>query len=635
MNNSLFQPGTIGKVHLKNRIMMAPMGTWLPSREGQVTDALIDYYVERARGGAGGIVVEAALLVPDVPQRLSIADDSFLHGLKRLAGALHEAGTTAFLQLHPSKGRFDEKDPVSASQVPTRTYRTGPTGALTRPMEIREIEQMLDSFGRAAFRAKKAGFDGIEVHAGHGYLVADFMSPVINRRTDRYGGSLENRTRLGVEMVKAAKDSAGSDYPFIFRLSVCEQENTLSLEEAIAIARLLEEGGVDAIDVDSGGAETKEWVGAPYYVAPGYNAYYSRQIKKAVKIPVAVAGSIDDPRLAEEIISSGKADFVTLGRALIADPEFPRKAAAGESGRIRRCIACQQCFETILGHGQSLRCSINFAAGREKEAALTPAARPKKVLVIGGGPGGMQAALAARLRGHQVTLWEKSGRLGGQLNIAAAPPAKQRLASFVDYLAARLEEAGVGIRLDRKATVPGVLRYRPDAVIVATGASPIIPDIPGGSGKLVTAHEVLEGAAGTGQRVVIIGGGAVGCETADYLAVLGREVSIVEVLDVIAGDSPIRTRPFLVSRLDRLGVKVFTGVSHEELADEGVLITVSGKKTVLPADTVVCACGTRPENTLYASLRGKLAEVYEVGDCIEPRRIMDAVSEGALAGQRI
>ncbi len=639
MFTKLFQPRAIGKVQLKNRIMMSPMGSWLASDDGFVTDRQIAYYVARAAGGAGAIIVEATFLTGDIRKRLCLNSDQFVPGLKRLSDAIHETGAMTFLQIHPSTGRFSAKDPVSASQVVSKAYAsyTAPASAKTRALTIEEIEQIVADFGDAVLRAKAAGFDGVEVHAGHGYLVADFLSPVVNRRTDGYGGSLENRARLAAELIKSAKHKAGGDYPVIFRLSIDEIGGTLSLDEAVAISQILEKAGANAIDVDSGGAESKDWVGAPYYIAPGYNAHYSHRIKKAVMIPISVAGRINDPHVAEDILESNKADFVTLGRALIADPEFPNKTAEGKANEIRKCIACQECYEAVLAHGIPVRCTVNAAAGRESEARQIPTSKRKRVLIIGGGPGGMEAARVASLRGHNVTLWEKSERLGGQVNLAVVPPCKQELANVIRYLTGQLNKSGITVELGMEATLASIIRYEPDAVIVATGSIPIMPDVLGVSTtKLVTAHQVLASSVVTGQKVVIIGGGTVGCETADYLATLGRQVSIVEILETIAADASLKTRPFLVARLEKQGVQMFSKVSHEERTDEGLnIIDGEGKHVTLEADSIVCACGTKPDNELFRELEGKVPELYAIGDCVQPRKILDAIHEGAAVGQKI
>ncbi|MBI2831247.1 MAG: FAD-dependent oxidoreductase [Chloroflexi bacterium] len=637
MFDRLFQPVMIGKVPLKNKIFMAPMATWMPSGDGSVTESLIDYYAERAAGGAAALVVEATYLTTGKPKRLCMANDSYVPGLKRLTGAIHEAGSKAFIQIHPGKGRYDETDPVSASEVLSRTYTSGPTGAKARPLKVEEIEKIVADFGAAALRAKRAGFDGIELHAGHGYLIGDFMSPAINKRTDKYGGSLEKRARFAVELIKAAKREAGEDYAFVFRLSVDEVGGSLSLDESVVLSKLLEKAGVDAIDVDSGGPESKEWVSAPYYVAPGYNVHYAHRIKKSVGIPVSVAGRINDPYVAEDILEKNKADFITIGRALIADPEFPNKAAAGRVNEIRKCIGCMQCYESVLVHDIPVRCSVNPDVGREREAIISPASRPKKVLIIGGGPGGLEAARVASLRGHKVTLWEKSGRLGGQLNLAAAPPGKQELSNLIKYLEERVRESGVTIKLGTEARPPSILRFKPDVVIVATGSTPILPDIPGLSAdNVVTAHRVLADSVNAGQRVLVIGGGEVGCETADYLACQGRQVSLTCRSDAVALDAAMRVRPFLLAKLKRDGVQVFSKAIYQELTDEGLdIIDRDGKRVTLEADTIVCACGTEPDDRLYRDLQGKVPELYSIGDCVQPRLIMNAVEEGEAVGQKI
>lgn len=627
----LFQSGVIGGVRIKNRMMMAPMGTHFPEEDGSVGDHLINYYAERALGGVGAIMVEATMPTFGRPHRLCVADDRFIPGLKRLTDAIHAAGAMAFMQIHAGRGRMDTVEAVSCSKAPVPH-----TGMMARALRTEEVEQRVAEFGEAALRARQAGFDGIEVHGAHGYLVADFLSPRINKRVDRYGGSLQNRVRFALELIEAARTRAGKDYVILFRLSVDQIARNLPLKDAIVVSQMVEKAGVAAIDITSGSLESSEQIALPYYFPLGYNAQFSRRIKKAVNIPVSVAGRINDPYVAEKILKESKADFVTLGRALLTDPEFPKKAVEGRVDEIRKCIACCQCTSVTIGLG--LKCTINPSLGREGEK-IKPASVPKRVLIIGGGPGGMEAARVAALRGHKVRLWEKTGKLGGQVNLAAVPPYKQELTSVVQYLGSQLEKLNVDVELDKEATLSSILEYGPEVVIAATGAEPAVPVLKGpaiGKDKVVTAQDVLANKVDVGRKVVVIGGGTVGCETADFLVGKGKQVDIVEILDAFASDAPLATRPILLDRLEKQGVRMFAGIKDEEVIEKGLRVEdCEGRTILLEADTIVSAISSTPNNSLTQSLKGKIPTVFAIGDCVQPRKMMDAIHEGAAIATEI
>ena len=468
----LFQPGVIGGLQIKNRMVMSPMGTHLAEEDGEVGDRLIDYYVARALGGVGAIMVEASFPTFGRDTRICLADDRFIPGLKRLSTAIHGAGSTAFIQIHAGRGRFDTVEAVSCAKLPVPG-----TGAMARALRTEEVEQRVAEFGEAAFRVRKSGFDGVEVHGGHGYLVADFLSPRLNMRVDKYGGNAENRARFAVELIRAAKARAGEDYVVLFRLSVDEVFRHLPLKDAIAVCQMLEKAGADAIDITSGGPDNYEQIGGSYYFPVGYNTRFAQRIRKSVGIPVSTAGRIDDPYLADEIIRQGKADFVTLGRALITDPEFPKKAAEGRVEDIRKCTACCSCMDVTVGEQKGVKCAVNAGLGREG-AKLRPVTKVKRILVVGGGPGGMEAARVASLRGHKVTLWERTERLGGQINLAAIPPHKQPLANVIQYLANQLKKLGVTVGLGREATLSSILEYQPDAAYCSYGLYSNSAEIP-------------------------------------------------------------------------------------------------------------------------------------------------------------
>lgn len=634
----LFEPGEIGNLKLKNRIIMAPMLTRFTTAEGGITDKMIDYYVERARGGCGLLTVESSCPSSGgYPGRIYVDSDKAIPGLKRLVDAVHDNGAKIVIEFNPHRGRSDEFDPATASECIHPK-----TGGKVRALSNAEIKKLVVEFGEGTRRAREAGFDGIMVHGGSGYLISEMLSPRINKRTDEYGGDSRNKARFSLELVAAAKAKAGAGYPVIYRMVADERvPGGFGIKDAIVLSKLLEEAGADAIDVTSGSvSDSFPWVIPYMYMHSGCNVDLSQLIKKEVKIPVSVAGKILDPDLAEEILREGRADFISLSRAVLADPQFVNKAKAGRTDDILRCVACLRCIETILKPpGAPVICTVNPAVGREKEfeAGLKPAARKKKLLVIGGGPGGMEAAIIAAQKGHKVTLWEKDDKLGGQLNLAVMPPGKEDMKSFVEYLKRRLDELKVTVELGKDITAKAALAFSPDAVIVAVGSTPFIPIIKGSKNrKVVTYRDVMSGKVVTGKRVIVIGGGFVGCELADLLAERGAKVTIIEILPQLASELYAPVAGIIIQKLREVGVESFTGVKEEGITARGIdIVDKDGNRISLEADDIVIATGTRADKTVFESFKGKVPELYEVGDCAKARRLHEAVLEGATASLKI
>jgi 2,4-dienoyl-CoA reductase-like NADH-dependent reductase (Old Yellow Enzyme family)/thioredoxin reductase len=629
---NLFSPGRIGNLLLKNRIVMPPIVTTL-SKNGAVTPRLIHYYAERARGGAGMIVVESTHSSPQAHRaRLSIADDETLSGMKRLVDAVHDEDSKIAIEINISRGRADYDEPVAASDIPHPV-----TGVRPRAVSVDEIEQMVREFGESAKRAKEAGFDAVMIHGAHGYLVTDFLSARTNLRHDKYGGDVKGRATIALELVRAARESTGSDYPLIFRISASERvPGGFELDEAIEVCQLLEREGVDALGIVSGTPESMEWI-APYMSFPrGYNVQLAEEIKKRVNIPVLVAGKIKEPGFADEIIEQRKADFVDLGRALIADPHFPIKAAEGKSSEIRYCIGCLRCWESFLNR-EPLSCTVNPALGKEKRFVLKPTTSPKKVYVVGAGPAGMQAAIFAEIRGHKVTLWEKEKKVGGQLRLASTPSQKKELGTLTRFLENQLEDLKIDVRLGKEIFAEKIIEDEPDVVVLATGARPKKLDIPGtGDVMVLNSWELLSGDFKIGKKVVVLGAGLTGCEVADLLSEMGVQVCIVEVLGDVANDAIEVIRIPVKQRLLDRNIRIFCGVTKERIVEGGLEIEdKDGHRHFLEADQIITTPGAVSNKSLKRNLAGRVHKLYEIGDCKKPRRILEAIHEGAKVGLRI
>ena len=630
----LFSPGKIGRLVLQNRIVMAPMVTCLATEDGRVSEAMLDYYLERARGGVGLVVLEATYpCSKGHPGRLLLTDDSFIPGLRNLASAIRECGPRVILQLNPSRGRYDDVDPVSASGVPW------PSGRPARSLAKEEIVQLVRDFGEGARRTMEAGFDGVQVHGAQGYLVYDFLSPLANKRGDGYGGDFEGRVRFPLELVRAAREKTAPDYPIIFRYPGDDfLPGGWGVEEAKLFAQRLEAEGVAAVDITAGIHLTPLRVVPPMCLPPACNAELAHEIKKAVSIPTIAVGRIHDPVIAEEVLARGQADFVDMGRALLADPELPNKAYRGELGEIRKCIGCNQACHRVLTKRAAVACSVNAAVAREHDFPLKPAARPKRVMVVGGGPSGMEAARVAALRGHRVILHESQNRLGGNLIPASSASFKRDIRYLVDYFSVQLVRLGVRVELGSRVTPEVVNGSDAEVVVVATGAAFYVPPLEGIDKPVVRmAGEVLSGNVATGPAVIVVGGGMMACETAALLAQQGKRVKLVTPrrLDGLARDMSSRIRAWLFAELwPKLGIELVSG-RPQAITDDGLLVDKADGRELVPADSVIFAASLKARRQLLHALEDNRRQVLSIGDCVRPADIEHAVSDGFMAGHRI
>lgn len=635
----VFQPFSIGPMKLKNRVVMAPMATNTADEGGFVNQQGLDYYEARARGGIGLIIMEVnCIKSPEGrsgPRRYNIDDDKYIPGLTKMAEVIHKHGARCVVQLQHSGAQsicrsMNGEAPVGPSVIPASF------GGETRALTVSEIHALAEMWAKAAVRAKKAGWDGVEVHGATNYLLAEFQSSYWNKRTDEYGGDIKNRGRFLVEVLQAIKSAVGSGFAFWPRVNLREFGPTAGVteEEGKTLAQMIEAAGAWAIDVTAFGGGTYGRV-PPMGVPKGNMLPFAEAIKKVVKIPVSVAGRVD-PEQGDKAIREGKTDLISVARSMLADPDLPRKYAEGRAQDVMPCIACGYCNDSIRTKG-SVQCVVNPGLCLERELAIAPAAKPKKVLVIGGGPAGMEAAKVAALRGHKVTLYEKDKKLGGQLNLAILPPFKQPIADLLQHLTGQMERLGVKVELGKEATPAVVNKLKPDAVIAATGARPFVPSIPVKDSKpVVQAMDVLSGQAKVGQSVVIVGGELVGCETAEHLADQGKKVTVARRGPEMATKIRPAARTLLLERLNKKGVTLVPGVaSYDEINKEGLVLTKDGKRQTIAADTVVIAAGSKPDAELLNALKKDSASVATVGDAAEPRDIQAAINDGYRAALKI
>ena len=634
----LLEPGKIGTLSLRNRIVMAPMqaGAYTDP-DGRMSERLIDFYVARAEGGTGLIITSSLSVRRGTQQAIQaypLADHPFyIARFNQLADAVHDYGTKLVVQLSAGVGR----------NAPLRLLRTaGTTGPSPNPaffdpsvksreLATEEVEQLIQSFELAAQIISSAGIDGIEVNCHGAYLLDEFTTSLWNRRTDKYGGDLEGRCRFLIGAIQAIRKGAGVHFPLIVKLSLTHHiPGGRQIDEGIEIAKRLEEAGVDALEIDAGCYEVRYWLNPPTTLPMGCAVDLAAKVKEAVKIPVIAVGKLGDPELSERVLQEGKADFIALARPLLADAEWANKVKDGRPEDICPCIGDHEGCHKRLYEGKYWSCSVNPSCGNEKEFVTRPAEKKKDVLVIGGGPGGMEAARVAALRGHRVTLWEQEDALGGNLIAASIPGFKQEFRRLIDYYATQMEKLRVDVQLEKEATSESIKNRKPEAVFIATGSIPIIPEIPGvDKEKVVTAVDVLLGKCKAGKSVVVIGGGLVGCEAALHLAQNSRKLTIVEILDNVMGDMYSINRAHMEKLLTDNNVRILTSTKIFEITDEDIeLANAHGNKDRLGADTIVLATGFRANDTLSDALKDKVPEIYTLGDCVLPRRVINAIWEG-------
>jgi 2,4-dienoyl-CoA reductase-like NADH-dependent reductase (Old Yellow Enzyme family)/thioredoxin reductase len=635
--NNLFEPIRVGGLELKNRIVMPAMGTNFASPGGDVTDRQISYYVERARGGVGLIIIEITCVDftgRGVINQLMIEKDERIYGLSKLAKKIKKEGARVAIQLYHAGLRTDAIFTKTQPMGPSKMEVVGDAVA-SRELSDFEIDGLIKKFCEAARRARDAGFDAIELHCAHGYLLNQFLSPLYNRRSDHYGGNQQKRTELACQIVKGMRETVGKDYPILCKIPGDEgKENGIKLQDAIVIAEMLEKVGVNGIGVSCGLSEMV-FSTMPMGTPLGSFVHLAQGIKKAINIPVIAIGRIKDPVLANLILKEGKADLIGMGRALLADPYVPSKALMGKLGEIRPCIGCICCVTQIANMSPVL-CTVNPSLGREEEGSVRVGS-PKKILVAGGGPGGLVAAISCAKKGHDVVLMEMNKSLGGLMSIASVPPKKEEIDEFNKYVSRELVRVGVTVKMGEEVTSEVVKKFNPEAIIIATGSEPAIPGISGINGKnVVMALDILRNKVKAGRNVVIIGGGQIGLEVADHLSQQGISVTVVEQLPQVGLDVLPRIKIFLMARLLEKKVKIIVQAKAIEINDSGVVVELPGKRETIAGDQIIIATGMKSRNNLVEDLNRDLPDfknIYIIGDTIKPRGILEAVREGYEVGE--
>ncbi|MBW2053482.1 MAG: FAD-dependent oxidoreductase, partial [Deltaproteobacteria bacterium] len=651
----LFTPIQIGPLTLKNRVAMPAMHlNYTP--EAHVTDRLINFYVERAAGGAS-LIIAGGCAVDEVSGgrfMIGINEDEYIPGLARLAESVHEHGALIAAQLYHA-GRYAHSALIGQSSISPSPVRSTFTGETPREMTKKDIKNVIQRYADAARRAREAGMDAVEILGSAGYLIPQFLSPVTNLRQDEYGGTFENRMRFGLEAARSVREAAGPDMAVIFRVGGNDfMPGSNTNAEAVRFAQALEATGIDCINVTGGWHETRI-PQIPMDVPRGGYAYLAQGIHENVSLPVMACNRINHPDVAEKILREDRADLVGVARGMIADPEWVNKVQAGRTDQISLCIGCNQgCLDSVFT-GQPIHCLVNPRAGEEEKFQVMPAAKKKNVLVVGGGPAGLTFARTTAERGHKVTLYEQSDRLGGQIHLAAALKERREFMSLITSLSSQAEEAGVNVILGKTVDHDLVVKEKPDLAVIATGGKPKPAPLAGSDGKhVVQAWDVLAGQADVGQKVVVIGGGAVGCETALYLSRIGvltpdelhflfvnqaetpevlyrlatrglKDITLLEMQNRIGNDIGRSVNWIFRQNIKRAGINVKTAAKALEITDTGVLIEKNSEIVDIPADTVVLAMGTDPVDDLYQSLTETGTEVLLIGDARQPAKAYQAV----------
>ena len=619
---NMFSPIQIGNVTVPNRFVVPPMGNNFANTDGTLSERSKAYYQERAKGGFGLITIESTVVYKEAkggPRKPCLFSDDTVESFKEVADACHEYGAKVSIQLQHAGPEGNSKltgYPLkAASAMPAACGREVPEAVSNE-----EIYRIIECYGDAARRAQQAGIDMVEVHCAHGYLVSTFISERTNHRTDEFGGCFENRMRLPRLIIENIRKKTGGNLPILCRINASDEvEGGQSVQDATAVAAYLEEEcGVDALNITRAVHLRDEFMWAPGVTHGGFNADLVSEIKRAVTVPVIAVGRFTEPQYAELLVKQGRADLIAFGRQSIADPELPNKARTGHLEEMMPCIGCLLGCVPNMFAGKPVSCAVNPCVGREAE--ITPAEVSKKVVVVGGGPAGLYAATLCAKKGHNVTLLEKGAELGGSFRIASFPTGKGQLSSAIRAMIVRCEKAGVDIRLNTEADADTLKELHADAIILATGSTPLILPIPGlNESGYVTAQDMLLGKAEVGKKALVVGGGMVGCEAAEYLAERGHEVAIIEMKDVIAADVVPENRRYMFENFARNHVQLQPGAKVGQFYTDGVDYTMADgtSGSLRGFDSVVLAMGTRKYDPLSEAAASAAKEVVVIGEALQ------------------
>lgn len=641
MFERLLEENYIGTMKLKNRMIVPAMSTRFVGDDGKATEQFIAYHETRAKGGWALLITENIVIDKGVGAKKELPglwEDEQIEGYKKLTERIHRADGRICAQIYHA-GRNTHSGITGVHNVAPSPICDPSNREIPYELSVEEIKSIEEKFANAALRAKKAGFDAVELHGAHGYLIAQFLSPYSNKRCDMYGGSLENRARFAIEIVRAVREKVGEDYPLIFRISGTEFiPQGMNIEHAKAICMLLKQAGVDAINCSQSSPATAYNTVPSFYVSNGAFVELASEIKKVVNVPVITVGRINSPHMAEEILESGKADIIAMGRASVADPELPHKVEQGDTEAILTCIGCcQGCLGNTIKK-KSLTCLVNPFAGKETlYSPQSKTAKPKKVFVIGGGISGCEAAIVSAMKGHTVTLVEKTDRLGGQWIAASMPNHKSEFTSFIGWQKLQLERLGVKVILKTSVTREMIVSELPDVIFNATGSQPIMFNLEGIENiETVTAHEILLGKKSFGKHPLIIGGGMVGAETAEYIARYGVPVELVEMRDGVAVDCEPGPKYFLMKSLKELNVNLHTSAKTKRIEGNAVIIEKNNsEQRIEDVDQIIFAVGVRSNQEINSVLDGIDVDIIHIGDVASTKNGLANVQEAFYEAQKI